>query len=54
MGPLVIAGGAALGAIFMTMFFVELCMDGGKLKLCEVLKLDTETESTEIPAPVSG
>ncbi len=57
MGTLVITGFAALGAIFMTMFFVKLCLDGSKkIKMCEVLKVDTEpaTRTEELRSALYG
>jgi hypothetical protein len=47
MGSLVITGIAALGAIFMTVFFVMICIDGSKIKMCEVFKVDTDPAGAE-------
>lgn len=38
----IIAGVSILAIVFMSVFFVKLCAEGRRVKLCEVHQLDTK------------
>jgi hypothetical protein len=39
----IIAGVSILAITFMAVFFVKICTEGSRVKVCEVLRLDTES-----------
>jgi hypothetical protein len=52
MGVAIIVGASVLAVVFMGAFFVKICKDGNRIKICNVMKLDTEP--TAIPRPFPG
>jgi hypothetical protein len=45
MAVLLIAGTTLAGVAFMAIFFVAIYKEGGRMKICQVLKVDTELSS---------
>ena len=42
MAVLLIAGTTVAAVAFMAIFLVAICKEGGRMKICQVLKVDTE------------
>ena len=43
MAVLLVAGTTVAGVAFMAIFFAALCKEGSRMKICAVMKVDTES-----------
>ncbi len=47
MGAVIVGMSLILGLAFLTVFLVELCREGSNMKICRVVRADTEPEATD-------
>ncbi len=52
MGVLIIGGISALGVAFMLIFLVNVCREGSRIRVCEIMKLDAEPIGSSHPIPI--